>query len=182
MTEGRGTAPQRRVQAVGAGVKAIADLGLTTSAVQRVADEIGVSQPYVFRLFGSKQALLLACLDEMEDRVRAVFRDAAASDPDEPLEAMGAGFRSLAADGVLSGLWLQACAVGRTDEAVAARCRFFISGVLQEVEQCTGATSEDLASFLGRGALVLQLQALGMDLSGGSRAAVVALRAERTIP
>lgn len=182
MTERRGTAAERRAQAVAVGVKAIADLGVTTSAVQRVAEKIGVSQPYVFRLFGSKQALLLACLDEMEDRVRAVFRDAAGLDPDEPLEAMGAGFRSLLADGVLSGLWLQACAAARGDEAVAARCRRFITGVLQEVELCTGAMSEELFSFLGRGALVLQLQALGVDLSRGSRVAVDALRTERTIP
>ena len=118
MTDGRGTAPQRRTQAVGAAVKAIADLGLTTSAVQRVAEDIGVSQTYVFRLFGSKQALMLACLDEMEERVRAVFRDAAEADLDEPLEAMGAGFRSLVADGSLSGFWLQACAAARGDVAV----------------------------------------------------------------
>lgn len=181
MTDGRGTAPQRRSQAVGAGVKAIAELGLTTSAVQRVAEDIGVSQTYVFRLFGSKQALMLACLDEMEERVRAVFRDAAEADPDEPLEAMGAGFRSLVADGSLSGLWLQACAAARADAAVAARCRSFISGVLEEVDRGTGSTPEELSSFLGRGALVLQLQALGVDLSEGSRAAVEALRAETRI-
>jgi AcrR family transcriptional regulator len=162
-------------------VKAIADLGLTTSAVQRVAEEIGVSQTYIFRLFGSKQALLLACLDEMEDRVREIFHGAARLDQDERLEAMGAGFRALVADGALSGLWLQACAAARGEEEVRARCRSFISGVLHEVERHTGATSDELSSFLGRGALVLQLQALGVDLSGGSGAAVEALRAWGTL-
>ncbi|MFB7252491.1 TetR/AcrR family transcriptional regulator [Microbacterium sp. NPDC056234] len=181
MTDRRSTAPQRRSQAVRAGVRAIADLGLTTSAVQRVAEDIGVSQTYVFRLFGSKQALMLACLDEMEARMRAAFRDAAEADPDEPLEAMGAGFRSLVADGSLSGFWLQACAAARGDEAVAARCRSFISGVLEEADRGAGSTPEELSSFLGRGALVLQLQALGVDLSGGSGAAVAALRAGRRV-
>lgn len=45
----------------------------------------------------------------------------------------------------------------------------------------TGAAPNDLARFLANGALVVLLQALGVDLTGGSRAAVDSLRAEETI-
>lgn len=110
-----------------------------------------MSQPYVFRLFGSKQSFFLACVEEMEDRVRQVFRQAAAASAGEPLQAMGDGFRELVADGVISGLWLQACAVARRDEAVAARCRLLISNVLAEAERLTAAAPEDLARFLASG-------------------------------
>ena len=150
--------------------------------MQRVADEIGVSQPYVFRLFGSKQAFFLACLDELEARVREVFRQAAAVRPSDPLEAMGAGFRDLIADGVVTGLWLQACALARGDETVATRCRRVISGVLDEVRWLTDATPDDVARFTARGALVVMLQALQVDLTGGSQAALDSLRAERAVP
>ena len=119
-----------------------------------------------------------AHLDELEARVRGVFRQAAATHPEGPLQAMGAGFRTLVADGVVTGVWLQACATARGDDAVAARCRALIAGVLDEAARLTGAPPDDLAAFVANGALVVMLQALGVDLAAGSRAAVDALRAE----
>ncbi|MER7001026.1 TetR/AcrR family transcriptional regulator [Streptomyces sp. NPDC000410] len=176
----RSTAAQRRVEAIEAGMRVFADHGLTTTAVQRIADEIGVSQPYVFRLFGSKRAFFLACMDEMEARVREVFRQTAAASPDEPFEAMGAGFRDLIADGVISGLWVQSCAAARADEVIAARCRTFVAGLLEEVDQATGAGADALAQFLATGALVMVLQAVGANLTEGSRGAIEALRVAET--
>jgi AcrR family transcriptional regulator len=173
----RGTATQRRTEAIAAGMRVFADHGLTTSAIQQVADEVGISQPYVFRLFGTKQSFFMACLDELADRVLAVFRQAAVTYTSDPLRAMGAGFRELVADGVITGMWLQACAAARGDERVAARCRSLMSTVLTEAERLTGATPDDLARFLANGSLVVILQALGVDLTGGSRAGVDSLRA-----
>jgi AcrR family transcriptional regulator len=177
----RSTATQRRAQATAAGMRAFADHGLTTSAIQQVADEIGVSQPYVFRLFGSKQAFLLACLDELEDRIRESFRETAAACQSDPLEAMGAGFRNLLADGVAGGLLLQAFVAARSDEQVAARSRALLAGILEESQQLTHAAPEDLAHYLARGALVVVLQAMGVDLTGGSRVAVDSLRAQEVV-
>ncbi len=173
----RSTAVQRRAEAVAAGMRVFADFGLTNAAVQRIADEIGVSQPYVFRLFGSKHTFFLACLDVMEARVLDVFRAAASTLPADPLRAVGSGFRELVADGVVSGLWLQACAAARGDEAVAARCRGLVAGVLGEAERLTGAAPGELAAFAANGALVMLLQALGVDLSAGLQPAVDSLRA-----
>lgn len=175
----RSTAAERRAQTVAAGMRVFADHGLTTSAVQRIADEAGLSQPYVFRLFGSKHALFLACLDELEIRVRQVFSDAAAV-PGDPLPAMGEGFRDLVADGVISGLWLQACTAARSDEAVAAHCRAILAGLLTDVQRTTRATPDALAQFLADGALVMLLQSLGMDLADGTRNAIGSLVNDRT--
>lgn len=171
----RSTAARRRAAAVAAAMRVFVSHGVTTSAIQQVADEIGVSQPYLFRLFGSKQALFLACLDELVVRVGTVFRAAATDSRSDPLLAMGEGFRDLVADGVISGLWLQACAAARSDEAVALRCRAVLSEVLREAGRLTGAGPAELTGFLANGSLVMLLQALGMDLSDGSRAAVDAL-------
>lgn len=157
-------------------MEAFADHGLTTAAIQQVARTIGVSQPYVFRLFGSKQAFFLACIDELEARLLRNFSLVAEDAAGEPLEAMGAGFRSLVSDGVAGGFWLQACAAARADGTIAARCRDVISNVLRATQEHTGVSTDELATFLGRGALVAMLQALGVDLREGSRAAVVALR------
>jgi AcrR family transcriptional regulator len=70
-------------------LRMVADHGLTTSAMQQVADEMGVSRPYVFRLSGSKQSFVLACMDEPEGRAREVLRQAAATCPSDLLQAMG---------------------------------------------------------------------------------------------
>lgn len=177
----RSTATVRRTQAIASGIRVFADRGLTTSAMQQVADEIGVSQPYVFRLFGSKKAFFLACVDELERRLCEVFGQAAATSPGDPLQAIRAGFRELVADGVITGLWLQACATARADETVAARCRRLLAAVLDEAERLTEAAPDDLARSLANGALVVMLQALGVDLTGGSRAAVDSLRTEGAI-
>lgn len=172
-TASRVSADERRAQAVAAGFHAFAELGITTAAVQAIADAIGVSQPYVFRLFGSRQKLVLACLDELEDRIRAVFELSVVAAPQDALAAMGAGLRALLADGVIAGFWLQAAsASARADEVIAERCRVLIAHLLAEGERLTGAGSEELAKAFGRGSAVVLLQALGVDLSRGSLAAI----------
>jgi AcrR family transcriptional regulator len=174
--ETRNTAARRRAQAVEFGVAAFADHGCSTVAVARVAAQMGVSQPYVFRLFGSKEAFFLACIDAVEALVLRSFDRAAAGGHGSPMEDMGAAFRELVADGSVGGMWLQACAMARNDESIARRCRELLSTVLRAAQRHTGAASEQLAAFMGRGALVVLLQSLGVDLGEGSAAAVEGLR------
>jgi AcrR family transcriptional regulator len=172
----RSTAPRRRTDAIDIGMRVFAEHGLTTASVQKVADAMGVSQPYVFRLFGSKRDFFLACLDEMEARIRQVLQQAAADSPHDPLPAMRAGFRLMIADGVATVLWLQACASARSDEIVAARCRAVLGTILAESERLSAADPQEMRGSLALGALIVMLQALGVDLSDGSQAAIDSLR------
>ena len=176
MATQRSTAPRRRIDAIDVGMRMFADHGLTTASVQKMADTMGVSQSYVFRLFGSKRDFFLACLDEMEARIREVLQQAAAGSAHDPLPAMRAGFRLMIADGVVTGLWLQACAAARSDELVAARCRTVIGNILAESERLSAAGPQALRGSLALGALIVMLQALGVDLSHGSQAAIDSLR------
>ncbi|HCS60767.1 MAG TPA: TetR family transcriptional regulator [Microbacterium sp.] len=178
MKDHRASAADRRAHAVEVGLSAFADHGVTTTAVQQVATQMGVSQPYVFRLFGSKKAFFLACIDELPPRITEMLLRAGTGAA-EPLEEMGAGFRTLVADGVISGFWLQACAAARADEEIASKCRDVISRALQTVTDSTGVDSDVLAGFFGRGALVMMLQTLGVDLREGSHAAVASLVEKR---
>ncbi len=108
-------------------MRVFADHGLTTASIQKVADRMGVSQPYVFRLFGSKRNLFLACLDELEARIGQVLQQEAGVHPAEPLPAMRA-LPDAHRGRVVTGLWLQACAAARSDEVVAAHCRALVAG------------------------------------------------------
>jgi AcrR family transcriptional regulator len=177
-TASRVSADQRRAQAVAAGLNAFGELGITTAAVQAIADAIGVSQPYVFRLFGSRRDIVLACIDELEERIRRAFELGTVAAPADAWAAMGAGFRALLADGVLASFWLQASAAGRSDPVIAERCRRFYARLLAVGERLTGAGTEELAAAFGRGAAVVLLQALGIDLSRGSLPAIERLVAE----
>lgn len=164
MTATRGTADARRAQAVDAGLRAFGEHGLTTAAVTQVAKEMGVSQPYIFRLFGSKRAFFLACMDELEDRELAAFTgDGRAIG--ESFEEMGAVFRSLVADGTLAGFSIQALAIARSDAEVAERYLRILSTTLRTVRERTGASGEELTLFLARGVLIVQLQTLGIDVA-----------------
>ncbi len=176
MATHRSTAPRRRADAVAIAMRVIADHGATTASVQKVADEMGVSQPYVFRLFGSRRGLLLACLDELESRIRDAMRESANRASDEPLPAIKAGYRALITDGVIPGLWLQACAAARSDEMIAARCRAVIATILDEADALSSAGPEAVTASLARATLVLTMQAVGMDISAGIDTALSTLR------
>ncbi|WP_168211629.1 TetR/AcrR family transcriptional regulator [Ruania zhangjianzhongii] len=163
MTEARSTAEVRRAQAVDAGLRAFGEHGLTTTAITEVAAEIGVSQPYIFRLFGGKRDFFLACMDELEAReLQAFTGDETRSE--ETFEELGARFRGLVGDGTLGSFSIQALAAARTDPEIAARYLRRLATTLSAVRERTGASAEDLTGFLARGALIVQLQALAVDM------------------
>src|SRR5690625_298408 len=164
MVKTRGTAEARREQAVDAGLRAFGEHGLTTTEVTQVAREVGLSQPYIFRLFGSKRDFFLACMDELEARELAAFTGEGQG-TGESFDEMGAVFRSLVGDGTLAGFSIQALAIARRDPEVAARYLRMLSTTLRAVGERTGASSEELTLFLARGVLIVQLQALGVDVA-----------------
>jgi AcrR family transcriptional regulator len=163
-------------------VRLVAEGGISSAVITGVAREIGVSQGYLFQLFGSKQGFLLACLDELEELIRGTFARAAAQglSASNPLATLGAAFRELVEDGTVSGLWLQASAVARSDEVVASRLRALLSAVLGDITELAAIDDTALAEFTARGALVLLLQPIGIDFAPGTEAAIAALRREET--
>lgn len=173
MTKARSTAELRRAQAVDAGLRAFGEHGLTTTAITEVAAEIGVSQPYIFRLFGGKRDFFLACMDELEARELQAFTGDAAQSA-ETFAELGARFRGLVGDGTLGGFSIQALAAARTDPEIAARYRRILSTTLAAVRERTGASADELTLFLARGALIVQLQALAVDVRTMTAAEAIA--------
>src|SRR5579864_7430823 len=75
-TRRRLTAAARRDAVLDAAVVEFAAHGLHGTATEAIARRAGVSQPYVFRLFGTKKALFLATADRAFERVLRTFQDA----------------------------------------------------------------------------------------------------------
>src|SRR3954453_22159104 len=90
------SADERRADVVEAAVKAFAAGGLHGPSTEDVARLAGVSQPYLFRLFGTKKDLFLAAVDRAFERIQSAFEEAArhpmtdlAVDYDPVLAAIG---------------------------------------------------------------------------------------------
>lgn len=70
---------ERREQIILAAIAVFGARGYVGTTTDEVARAAGVSQPYVVRLFGSKENLFLAAMDEALDRLMSSFRAALAA-------------------------------------------------------------------------------------------------------
>ena len=89
----RKSAEVRREEIVGIALNHFAEGGYHGTSTEAIAREAGISQPYLFRLFGTKRELFMACSDRCFALVKEVFGDAAATAPDgEKIDAMGTAY------------------------------------------------------------------------------------------
>ena len=84
-TSRRLSSDERREQIVRAAIAVFGARGYVGATTDEVAKAAGVSQPYVVRLFGSKESLFLAalneCLEILLSAFRAAVEDTTAEDP-----------------------------------------------------------------------------------------------------
>src|SRR3954471_5129614 len=99
------SADERRADIVEAALRAFASGGLHGTSTEDVARLAGVSQPYLFRLFGTKKDLFLAAVDGSFSRIEAIVEGAsrrAITDSDSSyspvLAAIGARYGGLLKD------------------------------------------------------------------------------------
>jgi AcrR family transcriptional regulator len=86
----RQTAEERRKAVLDAATHEFALRGLHAASTDEIARAAGISQPYLFRLFGSKKELYLAAAQRCVDELQVVFAEAAAGKSgEEALRAMG---------------------------------------------------------------------------------------------
>src|SRR5574341_159715 len=88
MTE-RKPADSRRRQIADAALKIIADQGLARFTSLAIAREVGVSDAALFRHFATKEAIVLAVIDRVEEILFSGFPPAGA----DPVDRLGAFFR-----------------------------------------------------------------------------------------
>src|SRR6478735_11876508 len=102
---GRMTADERRDAIVAAAVEEFATGGLVGASTEAIAKRAGVSQPYVFQLFGTKKDLFLAVVRRCFGRTRIAFEAAAGNyvpdqnpDCNTVLQAIGQEYMRLLAN------------------------------------------------------------------------------------
>ncbi len=95
-TSTRQTADERRDEIIAAALHAFASGGYAGTSTDTIARAVGVSQPYLFQLFGTKRELFLAVVRHASGRVRLAFEEAVRRGPADGiacsnLELMGHG-------------------------------------------------------------------------------------------
>ena len=89
-TTTRHTAEERREAVLAAAQTAFAHGGLHGSSTEEIAEAAGISQPYLFRLFGTKKKLFVAAVERCLADTLELFRSAAGDlRGEEALDAMG---------------------------------------------------------------------------------------------
>jgi len=134
--------------------------GLHGTSADAIARRAGVSQPYVFRLFGTKKNLYLACVHRSFDQVRGLFGEAAAN-AERPFEAMGHAYVTLLGDRVALLCQMQAyAACGDLDVQEVVRARY--GELYAWLRTLPGGDEETVRNFLATGMLLNVVAA--MDL------------------
>jgi AcrR family transcriptional regulator len=153
-TRTRQTADARREALVTAAVKHFAQTGLHGTAVSAITDEVGITQPYAFSLFGTKKGLFLAAVERGCDRIGETFRAAAANAGEEgPLAAMGSAYGELMSDRSLLLMQLQGYAACGDDE-VREVVRRGYARLYDLVRELSGADPEEVQGFFATGMLI----------------------------
>jgi len=159
----RQTAPERREAVLEAARVAFARGGLHGTSTERIAEAAGISQPYLFRLFGTKKRLFVATVERCMEETLELFREAAGELRGEAaLEAMGKAYVAMVV-GDRSRLLAQMQAYAACDDPeVRETIRDGYGKLHLYVETVSGLSQEHVARWFAHGMLLNVVAA--MDL------------------
>jgi AcrR family transcriptional regulator len=86
---------ERRKQIVDVALNAVAEYGVRGTTLTRIAQGVGVTTPALYAHFANRREILLAALDVLFDRIRAVDRYSSQEDALERLREIGLYHSSL---------------------------------------------------------------------------------------
>jgi AcrR family transcriptional regulator len=160
-TKTRQTADERRVAVLDAATKEFGAKGLHGASTEDIARRAGISQPYLFRLFGTKKGLYLATSQRAIEQLYQVFADASAGKSGgEALQAMGEAYTSVMADRDRLMLMLK-CWASCDDPEICEAVRGAWRNLVDLAERASGEPPEVVAAFFSKGALLTVL--MGME-------------------
>ncbi len=160
----RQTAEERRETVLEAATVEFAKKGLhggSTDAIERAA---GISQPYLFRLFGSKKELYRATIARCMRRTLETFqRSAEGLRGAEALEAMGMAYvNELLPDRIMLLGQMQAYAAC-DDPEIRDAVRQGYGDLVAYVERVSGLPPVEVSKFFAQGMLLNVIAAMGLD-------------------
>ncbi|MEY9992977.1 AcrR family transcriptional regulator [Streptomyces sp. V4I8] len=172
---GRISAQERRESVIRAAVAEFALGGYYGTSVAVIARRVGVTQPYLFRLFPDKKAIFVAALVRSMEDTRLAFERAAdgVEDDEQALQAMTSAYAQLISTRPETLLMqMQGYAVVAADEAqgddlIGEVVRAGWMRIWETVRRRLGADADKTAGFFACGMLGNTLAAIGLPSGAG---------------
>ena len=150
----RKSAEERRDEILDAALIEFAERGLHGGSTDEIAKRAGISQPYVFRLFGSKKELFKASTARcLRETLETFQRAAEGKRGEEALKAMGAAYEELLVDRTRLRAQMQAYAAC-DDPDIREVVRNGYGDIVAYVERVSGLPAEEVTRFFATGMLM----------------------------
>jgi AcrR family transcriptional regulator len=163
----RKSAEERREQILEAALTEFAARGLAGGSTEAIAKAVGISQPYVFRLFGTKKELFMASIERCMRGTLDMFNTASAGlKGEEALHAIGEAYTErLATDPTYLHAQMQAYAAS-DDPQIREVVRTGYGELVEYAERVSGLPPDRVSHFFAKGMLLnvmASLELLGAD-------------------
>jgi AcrR family transcriptional regulator len=159
-TATRLTASERREAILDAAMIEFAERGYHGTSTEEIAKRAGISQPYLFRLFGTKKELYKAVAARCLHQTLEMMQTAAAGLQGEAaLEAIGQAYGERISDSVYLRAQMQAY-VACDDPAIREVVQRGYGALVEFAQRVSGVDEERLARFFGQGMLLNVLVAM----------------------
>jgi AcrR family transcriptional regulator len=159
----RKTAEERREEILDAALTEFARRGYEGASTDAIAREVGISQPYLFRLFGTKKGLYLAsaerCLSDTYEKFRAASEGLS---EDEALKAIGIAYKQMIAEDPRR-LQAQMQGYAASDDPDIREVMRSGFGRLVELVEGKGVSGERVVEFFATGMLINVMRSMGLD-------------------
>jgi AcrR family transcriptional regulator len=163
MVPSRQTADERRTAVLAAAITEFALSGYAGTSTDAIATRAGISQPYLFRLFGTKKDLFVATYDLVGNRiVRELTSASEGLQGEEALAAMGSAYVELMQDPELLQVQLHGFAAAPGDPDIARSCRRTFEVLQELVTERAQVTDDELRQFFATGMLINVMAAIDL--------------------
>jgi|SRR5581483_9427675 len=161
-TATRLTAAERRSSVLDAAMVEFAEGGYVGTSTEDIARRAGISQPYLFRLFGTKKELYLASVSRCFRETLELFQRAAEGlRGEEALKAIGAAYvEQLETDKVWLRAQMQAYAAAAEDPEIRTVVRAGYGDLVAYARRVSGADGPAIWQFFSTGMLLNVLAAM----------------------
>jgi AcrR family transcriptional regulator len=161
-------AEERREQVLAAAAQVVARDGMHAASTAEIARLSGISHAYLFRLFPTKEDLIIAVAVANSRAMHSAMNhagEAAKARGEEPLMAMAEEYQELLRDRTQLQVMLQSISASASIPALGDRMRAEWEGIVVDIERISGAGPDDARAFLAQGMLLLVISGLGAEES-----------------
>jgi AcrR family transcriptional regulator len=154
---------ERREAVLGAALEEFGDRGFHGASTENIARRAGISQPYVFRLFGTKQELFKAVVTRCFRETLEMFQRAAEGlRGAEALDAMGTAYvERLLNDRTRLRIQMQAY-VACDDPEICEVVRAGFGDLVAYAEHVSGLPATQISRFFAQGMLLNVFASMGL--------------------